>query len=354
MPANLQSLELALAEVVVEPLNSPLTNVINSLEVIANTLIIKTNVPLSSLQALQDDTLLAAKGEDAAIASVRFDYQAPSVGSNQAGLDGVKNTLVVASGKGGVGKSTTAVNLALALQSLGAKVGMLDADIYGPSLQLMLGVDEDVRPGQKDGQYFIPVMAHGLQTMSMAYLTTDKTPMAWRGPMAAGALQQMLKQTLWHDLDFLVIDMPPGTGDIQLTLSQQLPVTGAVVVTTPQNVAVLDAQKGIEMFAKTSVPVLGVIENMSYHLCSACGHQDAIFGAGGGDKLASDYSVPLLGALPLLSSIREYTDSGRPTVVTAPDSHEADAYRRIALNVSASVAQLSGHNSGPTIEISDE
>ena len=347
-------MELALAEIVVSPLAMPLSDFIIKLEVVANTLIIKTTVPLSSLQDLQNDVLLAAKGADGAIQSVEFQYVAPVASNNQAGLDGVKNTIVVASGKGGVGKSTTTVNLALALQALGAKVGILDADIYGPSLGLMLGVDEDARPDQKDGQYFIPLMAHGLQTISMAYLTTEKTPMAWRGPMAAGALQQMLKQTLWHDLDFLVIDMPPGTGDIQLTLSQQLPVTGAVVVTTPQNVAVLDAQKGIEMFAKTSVPVLGVVENMSYHLCSACGNKDAIFGEGGGNKLSSDYSVPLLGALPLLSSIRELTDSGRPTVVATPDSHEAQAYRNIALKVSQSVAAINSQSSGPTIEISDE
>ena len=202
-------------------------------------------------------------------------------------LDQVKTIVAVASGKGGVGKSTTAVNLALALQAEGKKVGLLDADIYGPSIAMMLGVAEGVRPESPDGKSFMPVPAHGLETMSMGYLVTENTPMAWRGPMAAGALQQILEQTRWGELDVLVVDMPPGTGDIQLTLGQKAEVNGAVIVTTPQNIALLDAKKGIEMFAKVKIPVLGIVENMALHICSNCGHEESIFGAGGGEASGS-------------------------------------------------------------------
>ena len=198
-------------------------------------------------------------------------------------MDQVKHIIAVASGKGGVGKSTTAVNLALALQAGGHRTGLLDADIYGPSQQLMLGIEEGRRPEQKDGQYLVPIEAHGLQTMSMGYLVTDRTPMVWRGPMAGGALQQMLEQTAWGELDYLVIDMPPGTGDIQLTLSQKASVSGAVIVTTPQDIALIDARKGLAMFRKVNIPVFGVIENMATHICSNCGHEEAIFGEGGAD-----------------------------------------------------------------------
>ncbi len=268
-------------------------------------------------------------------------------------MDQVKHIIAVASGKGGVGKSTTAVNLALALRQRGASVGLLDADIYGPSQQIMLGIDPSVRPEQKDGQWLLPVEAHGLKTMSMGYLVTEKTPMVWRGPMAGGALQQMLEQTWWGELDYLVIDMPPGTGDIQLTLSQKASVAGAVIVTTPQDIALLDARKGIEMFAKVDIPVLGVVENMAVHTCSQCGHSEHIFGNEGGERIAAEYGVPLLGALPLALSIREQTDAGKPSVIAESDSDIAGVYLSIADKVAASLAGSAGQ-SGPEIVISND
>ncbi len=252
-------------------------------------------------------------------------------------MNQIKHIIAVASGKGGVGKSTTAVNLALALQADGAQVGLLDADIYGPSQQIMLGIEEGRRPEQKDGQFILPIEAHGLKTMSMGYLVTEKTPMVWRGPMAGGALQQMLEQTLWGELDYLVIDMPPGTGDIQLTLSQKASVSGAVIVTTPQDLALLDARKGIEMFAKVDIPILGIVENMAVHTCSQCGHSEHIFGAEGGQRIASEYGVELLGSLPLDLTIREQTDGGRPTVVADPDSPITASYRDIAQKIASTL-----------------
>ena len=250
-------------------------------------------------------------------------------------MGNVKNIIAVASGKGGVGKSTTAVNLALALAAEGARVGILDADIYGPSVGMMLGIPEGTRPRTRDDKFFIPIEAHGVQAMSMAFLTTEKTPMVWRGPMVSGAVQQLLNQTQWDDLDFLIVDMPPGTGDIQLTLAQKVPVTGAVVVTTPQDIALLDCKRGIEMFRKVEIPVLGVVENMSIHVCSNCGHQEPLFGAGGGARVADDYDTALLGQLPLEMAIREQTDSGRPTVVADPDSETTMIYRDIARRMTA-------------------
>jgi ATP-binding protein involved in chromosome partitioning len=267
-------------------------------------------------------------------------------------MNQIKHIVAVASGKGGVGKSTTAVNLALALRARGASVGLLDADVYGPSQQIMLGIPESQQPEQKDGKYLLPVEAHGLKTMSMGYLVSERTPMVWRGPMAGGALQQMLEQTWWGELDFLVIDMPPGTGDIQLTLSQKAKVSGAVIVTTPQDIALLDARKGIEMFSKVGIPVLGIVENMAVHVCSACGHEEHIFGAEGGERIAAEYGVQLLGALPLALSIREQTDAGRPTVVSAPDSPEAATYLAIADKVSAALAGEQA--AGPEIVISND
>ena len=272
-------------------------------------------------------------------------------------MNNIKHIIAVASGKGGVGKSTTAVNLALALKGFGAQVGLLDADIYGPSQQLMLGIGDGVRPEQQDGKFLLPVEAHGLKTMSMAYLVNDRTPMVWRGPMAGGALAQMLEQTLWGDLDYLVIDMPPGTGDIQLTLSQKAKVAGAVIVTTPQDIALLDAQKGIEMFRKVDVPILGVVENMAVHICSQCGHTEHIFGDRGGERIAKDYGVPLLGSLPLLLSIREQTDAGTPTVVAEPDSEVTAIYQSIARAIAASLTEAESTSSVrhfPEITISDD
>ena len=249
----------------------------------------------------------------------------------------VRNIIAVASGKGGVGKSTVSVNLALALASDGASVGLLDADIYGPSQPQMMGL-AGKQPESDDGKTMRPLEAHGVQVMSIGFLVDADQPMIWRGPMVTSALQQLLHQTDWDDLDYLIIDMPPGTGDIQLTLSQQVPVSGAVIVTTPQNIATLDARKGLAMFNKVSVPVLGIIENMSTHVCSNCGHEESIFGAGGGEEMARDFDVELLGQLPLDATIREQTDSGTPTVISAPDSAAARAYHNAARRMAAAQA----------------
>jgi len=254
-------------------------------------------------------------------------------------LAGIRQVICVASGKGGVGKSTTAVNLALALSLEGARVGLLDADIYGPSQAMMLGV-QGQRPTTKDGKTFDPIIAHGLTVMSMAFLLTERSPTIWRGPMVSGAFTQMLRQTNWGPLDYLVIDMPPGTGDVQLTLSQQVPVNGAVVVTTPQDIALLDARRGIEMFRRVEVPVLGIVENMSLHRCRECGHTEHLFGEGGGERIAAEYDTVLLGALPLDLAIREQTDGGRPSVIAEPDGPIAAAYRDIARRVGARLATI--------------
>jgi ATP-binding protein involved in chromosome partitioning len=252
-------------------------------------------------------------------------------------IPGVKNLIAVASGKGGVGKSTVAANIALALSAEGATVGVLDADIYGPSQPHMLGVAGKV-PDTRDGKTMLPLRAHGLQIMSMGALIEADQPMVWRGPMVTSALNQLATQTNWEGLDYLIVDMPPGTGDIQLTLAQQIPVSGSVIVTTPQDIATLDARKGLAMFRKVSIPVFGVIENMATHICSNCGHQDAIFGVGGAYKIAEDFDVLLLGQLPLDAKIREQTDSGKPTVVAEPDSPIAQAYREAAWNIGAAQA----------------
>ena len=252
-------------------------------------------------------------------------------------VPGVKNIVAVASGKGGVGKSTTAVNLALALAAEGATVGVLDADIYGPSQPTMLGITG--RPESTDGKTIEPMEAYGLQAMSIGFLIDVDTPMVWRGPMVTQALEQLLKDTRWRDLDYLIVDMPPGTGDIQLTLSQKVPVTGAVIVTTPQDIALMDARKGLKMFEKVGVPIVGIVENMSIHVCSNCGHAEHIFGAGGAERMCRDYNVPFLGSLPLDIRIREQADSGRPTVVADPDGKVAAMYREIARKTAVAVAQ---------------
>jgi len=264
---------------------------------------------------------------------------------------GIRNIIAVASGKGGVGKSTTAVNLALALAAEGASVGILDADIYGPSQPQMLGITG--RPESIDGKTLEPMEAHGLQAMSIGFLIDVDTPMVWRGPMVTQALEQLLSDTNWRDLDYLVVDMPPGTGDIQLTLSQKVPVTGAVIVTTPQEIALLDARKGLKMFEKVGIPIVGIVENMSMHQCSQCGHLEPIFGEGGGQAMCRDYNVPFLGGLPLDRRIREQADGGRPTVVADPEGAVARIYRDIARKVAVFIAQKSEDHSAkfPTIKV---
>ena len=267
---------------------------------------------------------------------VDWEIQAHSVQKNLKPMENIKNVLAVASGKGGVGKSTTAINLALALSEEGASVGVLDADIYGPSQPRMLGISG--QPESEDGKSLEPMMSHGLQAMSIGFLIDEETPMIWRGPMVTQALEQLLGDTRWRGLDYLVVDLPPGTGDVQLTLAQKIPVSGAIIVTTPQDIALLDARKGLKMFRKVEVPVLGVVENMSLHICSQCGHEEPIFGTGGGESLARESDVELLGQLPLDRRIREETDSGKPTVVAEPDGRISQIYRDIARRAAARLA----------------
>ena len=269
-------------------------------------------------------------------------------------LPGVKNIVAVASGKGGVGKSTTAVNLALALAAEGARVGMLDADIYGPSQPMMLGIS--ARPESVDGKSMEPLENYGVQVMSIGFLVDADNPMIWRGPMATQALEQMLRQTNWSELDYLIVDMPPGTGDIQLTLSQRVPLTGAVIVTTPQDIALLDARRGLKMFEKVGVPILGIVENMAVHVCTNCGHAEHIFGADGGKKMSEEYGVEYLGGLPLALSIREQADSGRPSVVSDPDGEIAGIYKSVARRMAVKIAEKAKDYSArfPTISVSKD
>ena len=276
-----------------------------------------------------------------------------SANANLPNLAGVKKIVAVSSGKGGVGKSTVTANLAAALSASGMRVGVLDADIYGPSQAMMFGVPAGTRPQTAEDKYFIPVVAHGIQTMSISYLIDENTPMVWRGPMVSSALQQLLMQTQWDALDVLLIDMPPGTGDIQLTLSQKVPVDGAIVVTTPQDIALLDAKKGIEMFRKVEIPVLGVVENMSTHICTNCGHVDPVFGEGGGAKLADQYQTRLLGKLPLAMPIRIQADAGTPVVISEPDSEFTAIYKALAGEVQAELAAKVARTA-PVIQFSDD
>ncbi|KVQ48654.1 ATP-binding protein [Burkholderia territorii] len=284
------------------------------------------------------DALKAVPGVRDARVAVSQEIVAHTVQRGVKLLPNVKNIVAVASGKGGVGKSTTAVNLALALAAEGASVGILDADIYGPSLPTMLGIHGQ-RPESPDNQSMNPLVGHGLQANSIGFLIEEDNPMVWRGPMATSALEQLLRQTNWRELDYLIVDMPPGTGDIQLTLAQRVPVTGAVIVTTPQDIALLDAKKGLKMFEKVGIPILGIVENMSIHICSNCGHEEHIFGAGGAERMAQDYGVTVLGSLPLDIAIRERADSGTPTVVAEPDGALARRYRNIARGVALAIAE---------------
>jgi ATP-binding protein involved in chromosome partitioning len=303
------------------------------------------------LRADVEKALQTVRGLEHADVTVSSRVVSHAVQKSLKPMPGIKNIIAVASGKGGVGKSTTAVNLALALVAEGGKVGILDADIYGPSQPRMLGIKD--KPESKDGKSMEPLRKFGLQAMSIGFLIEEDTPMIWRGPMVTQALEQLLRETNWQDLDYLVVDLPPGTGDVQLTLSQKIPVSGAVIVTTPQDIALLDARKGLKMFEKVDVPVLGIVENMSIHICSNCGHEEYIFGQGGGEQMAKDYNVDLLGALPLDISIREQADGGEPTVVRSPDSRIAQIYREIARRTGAKLAEKSKDYSGkfPSIVI---
>jgi ATP-binding protein involved in chromosome partitioning len=291
---------------------------------------------MPELAARLKEMVESVDGVAKARVNVSMAIEAHSVQKGVKTISGIKNIIAVASGKGGVGKSTTATNLALALSAEGASVGVLDADIYGPSQPRMLGIHG--KPESKDGRTLEPMMSYHIQTMSIGFLVDEETPMIWRGPMVTQALQQLLGDTNWKNLDYLVIDLPPGTGDVQLTLAQQVPVSGAVIVTTPQDIALLDARKGLKMFEKVEVPVLGIVENMSIHICSQCGHEEHIFGEGGGQRMADDYDVDFLGALPLDKKIREQVDSGRPSVVAEPDGRIAQIYREIARRTAAKLA----------------
>ena len=312
--------------------------------------------PASSQTAQFADALSAAaktvEGVQAVEVTHRLNVLAHAVQRGVQLLPGVKNIVAVASGKGGVGKSTTAANLALALAAEGATVGLLDADIYGPSQPMMMGIEG--RPESDDGKTMEPLENYGVQVMSIGFLVAQDEAMIWRGPMATQALEQLLRQTNWKDLDYLIVDMPPGTGDIQLTLSQRVPLTGAVVVTTPQDIALLDAKKGIKMFEKVGVPILGIVENMAVHVCSKCGHTEHIFGVDGGKAMAAQYSMDYLGALPLAMQIRVQADGGKPTVVADPDGEVAGLYKAVARKVALSIAAKNKDFSSkfPTITIS--
>ena len=288
------------------------------------------------MQKLVTDAVSALDGVDSVEVDVSSKIVSHAVQQNLKPQEGIKNIIAVASGKGGVGKSTTAVNLALALQAEGATVGILDADIYGPSMPRMLGCSG--QPESVDGKSLEPMIGHGIQSMSIGYLVEEDTPMIWRGPMVTQALEQLLNDTNWKDIDYMVIDLPPGTGDTQLTLAQKIPVSGAVIVTTPQDIALLDARKGLKMFEKVEVPVLGIVENMSIHICSKCGHAEHIFGEGGGSRMAEEYNVDFLGALPLDIHIREQADGGNPTVAATPDDQVSLIYREIARKTAAKLA----------------
>ncbi len=293
----------------------------------------------SQIDPIRREVTQALKSAGAASVSVNI-YSKVVAHAVQRGvklIPGIKNIIAVASGKGGVGKSTTAVNLALALAAEGASVGMLDADIYGPSQPTMLGITG--RPQSKDGKSLEPMEGHGIQAISIGFLIDLDTPMVWRGPMVTQALEQLLRDTHWKDLDYLVVDLPPGTGDVQLTLAQKVPVTGAVIVTTPQDIALIDARKGLKMFEKVGIPILGIVENMSIHVCPKCGHESHIFGEGGAQKMCQDYDTELLGQLPLDAGIREQADSGKPTVVADPDGKVAEIYRRIARRCAVKIAE---------------
>ncbi|CAK0744992.1 P-loop NTPase family protein Mrp [Gammaproteobacteria bacterium] len=338
---NKQQVEEALREYVEPHLGKDLVSAKTIQSIVIEGGTVKISVvlgfPARRMHSVMQEQISATVGKIPGVESVEVDISTKIIAHQvQKGVNtikGVKNIIAVASGKGGVGKSTTAVNLALALSSEGANVGILDADIYGPSQPTMLGTK--ARPESQDGRTLDPVMSYHLQSMSIGYLIDEETPMIWRGPMVTQALEQLLKDTNWRDLDYLIVDLPPGTGDTQLTLAQKVPVSGAIIVTTPQDIALLDARKGLKMFEKVEVPVLGVVENMSIHICSQCGHEEPIFGEGGGKRMAEQHGVDFMGSLPLDIHIREDADSGRPTVIAKPDSRIAEIYREIARRATA-------------------
>jgi len=311
----------------------------------------------SQIAALREALVAAARtlpGVDKVTVNLATKVTAHAVQRGVQLLPKVKNIVAIASGKGGVGKSTTAVNLALALAAEGAAVGILDADIYGPSQPTMMGISG--RPESADGKTMEPMFNHGVHVMSIGFMVDADNPMIWRGPMATQALEQLLRQTNWPELDYLIVDMPPGTGDIQLTLSQRVPLTGAVIVTTPQDIALLDAKRGTKMFEKVGVPILGLVENMSVHVCEKCGHVEHVFGEGGGQRMASEYNIDFLGALPLNLSIRVQADSGRPSVASDPDGEIAGLYKQVARQIAVKIAQRAKDFSSkfPSITISKD
>jgi len=350
----------ARAAAVVDPyLGQPLGPAVTGTEIVGPEAVIDVTLGFPSggyegpLQLLLGRELAAAGWAGGVRLRLRSQITAHAVQGDLKPLPTIKNVLAVASGKGGVGKSTTAVNLALALAAQGARVGLLDADIYGPSQPLMMGLAGE-RPNTPDGKQIEPLRAYGVEVMSIGFLIDPAQPMVWRGPMVTQALVQLLGDTRWGELDYLIVDMPPGTGDTQLTLAQRVPVSGAVIVTTPQDIALADARKGLMMFRKVAVAVLGIVENMATHVCSQCGHEEHIFGAGGGERMAQEYGVPLLGSLPLDIRIREQTDSGRPTVVAEPEGRLAQAYHDIARRTSARLASGAAAIAFPTLSVSDD
>ena len=355
-PAELQSRAAA----VVDPnLGRPLGAAIQRTEITGGDAVLDITLgfPVGGYEQALTELLrreLAAAGWRGGVRlRLRAAIEAQAVQGGLQPLPAIRNIVAIASGKGGVGKSTTAANLALALAAQGARVGLLDADIYGPSQPLMMGLAGE-RPLSADGKRLEPLLAFGVKVMSIGFLIDPEQPMVWRGPMVTQALQQLLGETDWGELDYLLVDMPPGTGDTQLTLAQRVPVSGAIIVTTPQDIALADARKGLMMFRKVQVPVLGVVENMALHVCSNCGHEEAIFGAGGGARMAEQYGIPLLGSLPLDIRIREQADSGRPTVVAEPEGRLARAYHEIARLAAGRLAAGSDAQVFPTLTVSDD
>jgi ATP-binding protein involved in chromosome partitioning len=356
---NIHDLRAAAAAVVDPTLGQPLGEAVTGVSISGQNAVVEVTLgfPVGGYEPVLEGLVrpaLAAAGWSGGV-ETRLSSQigTHAVQGSLKPLPGIRNILAVASGKGGVGKSTTAANLACALAAQGARVGLLDADIYGPSQPLMMGLAGE-RPNTPDGKHLEPLRAYGVAVMSIGFLIDADQPMVWRGPMVTQALVQLISDTRWGELDYLVVDMPPGTGDIQLTLSQRVPVSGAIIVTTPQDIALADARKGLMMFRKVSVPVLGIVENMAMHVCSNCGHEEHVFGAGGGEKMAAEYGVPLLGSLPLDLAIRAQTDSGRPSVVAEPDGRIAKAYHEIARRAAGRLVGGAGAAAFPTLSVSDD